>query len=444
MAINLIILAYAALAALILFFPGVNISAKIALFFGLLAFHAKVYDDFSLIHGWIALSIIPVCLTKNPKPLFIILGLFAATTIIQFYMFDNIIRSIEYLDWSRKLPPAFAILIVFIYLTWNYMEDDKGNIASFVNHVGAYVITATVFFALFFSNGVINEKFDLWQNNPNDTSLICVAAWLHILFHHDRSGRWLNNKIAVSAFTFLAILVTVMASSRWLSIFIVGTFIWWAVHDRASDNSKNSLLTPKVFFFGTFASVLLVATWAAFGHFLQGSFLQLNFDTQANGIKISLLWEGYQGYAPLRSSIGYRINGVFAAIGTILQSWGLGIGVGRSVALNGMITGYPGSLHVVVAEWMLELGIIFPVLVWLTLKDKMREAGIKLASATVITALLSMMAQTTGYITHYFVWFVFVSLVYHDLPQQRYALLSRRTQKNQALATVKMTNAVLR
>lgn len=444
MTINLIILAYVALAALMLFSPGVSIFAKIALFFALLSFHAKADNDISVIHGWIALSILPVCLVRNPKILLIILGLFAATTIIQFYMFDHVIRSAEALDLSRKLPPAFAILIVYIYLTWIYMEDDKGNIASFVNHVGAFIIIATIFFALFFSNGVINNEFNLWQDNPNDTSLICVAAWLHILFHHDRSGRWLNNKIAVSAFTFLAILVTVMASSRWLSIFIVGTFIWWAVHDRTNDNSKKSLLSAKMFFFGTFASILLIATWAAFGRFLHGSFLQLDFDPQANGIKVSLLWEAYEGYAPLRTSIGYRINGVLAAIGTILQSWGLGIGVGRSAALNGMISGYPGSLHVVVAEWMLELGIIFPVLVWLTLKEKLHKIGFKFASAAIVTILLSMMAQTTGYITHYFVWFVFVSLVYHDLPQQRYALLSKRTQKNQAFATVKMTNAVLR
>ena len=420
MELTLIIQAYAILAAILLFFKDVSISAKLTIFLALLAFHAKIYDDLSLIHAWVALTIIPIFITKTPIRLIVVLALFAATTIIQFYMFDDVIRSIEFLDWSRKLPPAFAFLIIYIFLVWVIVSDPKSKIGSLLNYVCAYVITVTVIYSILFHSGVIDENFDLWQNNPNDTSLICVAAWLHLLFHHKQSQKPLSNKFAVVIFTFLALLITVMSSSRWLSIFIVGTFIWWLTHTRNNKaGGSQKFFNPKIFFFATFAGIFLVAMWAAFAHFLEGSFLQLNFDTQANGIKPSLLWEGYKGYAPLRSSIGYRINGVFAAIGTVAQSWGIGIGVGRSVAVNGMISGYPGSLHVVMAEWLLELGLIFPILVWFVMREKLRAIGFSFASASVIVALLSMMAQTTGYITHYFTWFVFVSLVYHDLPFQR-------------------------
>lgn len=413
-----------------MFFRDVSISSKLTILFALLAFQVRVYDIFSLIHAWIPLAIIPLIFKKTPFRLIIILMLFAALTVIQFYMFDDVIRSIEFLNWSRIFPPGFALLIIYIYFSWMALTIRDNQIASLLNYISVYIISITVIYAILFHAAIIDETFDLWQNNPNDTSLICVAAWLHILFHSNRSSKPLNSKPLVFIITFLTLLITVMASSRWLSIFIVMTFLWWLTSNRNDSVVSKSILNPKIFFFGTFAGIFLVAMWAAFAQFLEGSFLQLNFDPQANGIKTSLLWEGYQGYAPLRSSIGYRINGVFAAIGTVVQSWGLGIGVGRSVAVNGMISGYPGSLHVVIAEWILELGLIFPALVWFIMRNKLREIGFAFASAPVIVALFSMMAQTTGYITHYFTWFVFVSLVYNDLPAQK-RLVSRAPMGNQ-------------
>lgn len=427
MNIVIIISANLLISVFILFYRDISLAAKIFLILPLSVIHTDIFGDFGVLHIWVMVCLGLLLFRKFPVTLVLILFSYALITYLQFLLFDDMIFSLDYYDWSRKLPVAFGFLIIYLYICWHFVSANP-KIVYCINYICIYVILTTTVLAISLNGGIINENFDLWQNNGNDTSLIVSVAWLHFMFHHTRSRFVFSNLAFISFLTACTLAVTIMAASRWSTIFVVAFFVWWFFNAGHGVRMKKTSIAFLLSFAGTIAVVGAVLSWSVIVPILTGSFLQLTLDPNQMGVNVDLLWEGINGKAPLVSSVSYRINGAFAAIGSIFQTGGLGVGTGRAVAVNEMVSGYAGSLHVVAAELFLELGVAFPLIAWLIIRSKLRLAGVPLISAATVSVALSMMSQSSGYLTHYFTWYVVVSLVFHyrslieiaerDIPQK--------------------------
>lgn len=391
--------------SIILLAKNVLIVNKLIIFIAATSFHTKIINDVGILHFFTAFIFLIYSFQKIPFRVFILIIVFAAISGLQWYLYNDVIFSVEYYDWSIKLPFVFMFLIIYIYVVYKTQELNS-DVGILLYRVALYVIVSTFVLVVVFKGGIIDSDFELWNNNPNDTAWLISIIWLYLL----KNG---NNNTIKSVITIITLYLCYAASARWSTLFVLIASVFY-INSLMARAGTSDVTRYFIFLVGFATGGVIIATASMFSelkYVLQGNFLQLRSLSEL-GVEWSLLYEGHHGYAPVRSSVGYRINGILAGIGTLIQSFGVGIGMGRAVALNETISGYPGSLHVAPIEFVLETGIYFIIAFWLLSKRILMKNNDNFSKIFWIAAiLLSMSAQTSGYLTHYFTWIFIIAIL---------------------------------
>lgn len=358
--------------------------------------HVRLWGPLSPLQLVVAVLYAALVFPRHIMQIGLSVGVVLGLSVVQFGLFQAKLPSSEFPERVFTYPLLFCFLIVFVTLISDLFKQRWISHPWLRNATMAFLLIS----ALQAGISLVMERIWLlsfFYNNPNEIAVACTAG----LFY-------LAGTRAPPLHVYLggacAIAVTFVGGARYsivyaLLILLVYSF---AVLPK-QGGGRGRAVRYGGYAAAAMAVVAVVATFATNTIFYIGAFDEF-------GVVPEALWLGWDAQTPPTTSIGFRINNVLAGLATLVQTGGLGIGIGRSAGLTEVISGFGGSLHVPLAEILVELGVYGCLaLAWINLSaDRMQ--GLRHVAFWLVAGFAGLAVQSSAYLTSYLAWFFIVAV----------------------------------
>lgn len=319
---------------------------------------------------------------------------------IQYWLFQDKLHSTVFPERVYTYPLIFCILVLFI-ITIIGLLSARLIVQSVVRAFAGALLGVCAILA---AASIVLQRQDLiatFYNNPNELAVVITAAFLYLAFSGSRAR-------SVYLAAALAIFVIYVCGSRFSMLYVLALLTLYAFAGRGRSEERGKW--QRIVIVG---AVSLVVVMIGFLFIFDPMFYVGPLG--ALGVVPEAIWQGWDARTSVHTSLGYRINNVLVAIGTLMQTFGLGIGLGRSPGLTEVTSGLAGSIHVSPVEIVVELGIYAcGLLAWINTRQA-SPAAIRTFAIWFGLGALGMSAQSSAYLTSYAAWFFILALCHYRL-----------------------------
>lgn len=312
---------------------------------------------------------------------------------------DNIMATNVDLFW--KYPILVIILISFFYVSASLIETRYIEISTVEAVAWLVLLSCLAAASVSYFLGLIYFP-QIYYDNPNETAVAVGGAYLYIAFASRSKSAYIWGFLLAAPAVYLG-------SSRYSLIYVAAIFALAAL-PAIHANLRTDAAMARREAVGQFLIAAIFLALSLDLSYLNRFFQFVSFDRF--GIELEALWLGWDAVTPVVSSIGYRVNNVLAAIGALVGTFGLGIGLGRSAALTEQISGLAGSIHVSPVEFVTEFGLYGTAGLLALNAYSVGRKSVVVFSSWMALGMMGMFAQSSAYLTSYVAWFFIVTLAF--------------------------------